>query len=154
MIRVQQQDFHLQTEYELLLDAGRTGAAVSFTGLVRDFLPHGQAEEQSAAGFFLQHYPGMTERVLEKIEQRARERWDLQRVTIIHRIGELKTGDQIVFVGVTSAHRQDAFAAAQFIMDILKTEAPFWKKEGDHWVEAKDSDQQAADQWLKNRIDN
>lgn len=143
MISVQTEDFLLQHEYQKLIEQGATGAVVTFVGLVRDF------SEKSGVRFYLQHYPGMTEQVLYKICESARQRWQLQSVTVIHRVGELLPGDQIVFVGVSSKHRNEAFEACQFIMDILKTEAPFWKKEGDHWVDAKDSDQQAAERWLQ-----
>lgn len=99
----------------------------------------------------LEHYPGMTEKALAEIVAKARSRWPLGRVTVIHRVGELWPGDEIVFVGVTSAHRSSAFDAGQFIMDYLKTRAPFWKREatpeGDRWVEARDSDQQLAKRW-------
>ncbi|BCQ38799.1 molybdopterin synthase catalytic subunit [Erwinia rhapontici] len=99
----------------------------------------------------LEHYPGMTEKALAEIVEEARARWPMQRVTVIHRIGELFPGDEIVLVGVSGAHRGAAFAAAEFIMDQLKTRAPFWKQEataeGDRWVAARDSDHQAADRW-------
>lgn len=140
MIRVQTEDFHLQTEYEQLQKHGHSGAIVTFVGSVRDFGGEGS--------FRLDHYPGMTEKVLEKIEQQANQRWDLISTTIIHRVGNLAAGDQIVFVGVSSRHRKNAFAACEYMIDILKTQAPFWKKEGDTWVDAKESDSEAADKWL------
>ncbi|SMF43746.1 molybdopterin synthase subunit MoaE [Alteromonadaceae bacterium Bs31] len=143
MIRVQKEDFDLTAEYHKLIKKGESGAIVTFVGLVRDF-NKGRVNES----MLLQHYPGMTEKVLKKIEQEARQRWRLLETTIIHRVGELLSGDQIVLVGVSSKHRSDAFSAAQFIMDILKSEAPFWKKEGEHWVEAKSSDDKAAARWL------
>lgn len=139
MISVQREDFNLQTEYEALQRAGESGAIVTFTGLVRDF---------PGSEFRLEHYPGMTEKVLQRIDADARARWPLSATRIIHRIGALNAGDQIVFVGVSSRHRKSAFDACQFIIDILKTQAPFWKKEGDSWVEAQDSDSAAADKWL------
>ncbi len=141
MIRVQHEDFDQNTEYRALLQKGESGAAVTFVGLVREF----QDEEK----MLLQHYPGMTEKVLEKIVETAHKRWDLQQVNLIHRIGSLRSGDQIVFVGVSSKHRAEAFSACQYIMDILKTQAPFWKKEGNTWVDAKSSDEDAATQWLE-----
>lgn len=146
MIRVQTEDFHLQTEYEALQQSGHSGAIVTFIGSVRDFTGLGTTEDN--ATFRLDHYPGMTEKVLEKIELQAKARWDLIATTIIHRVGELKAGDQIVLVGASSRHRKNAFEACEFMMDILKTQAPFWKKEGHHWVDAKESDNEAANRWL------
>ncbi len=143
MIRVQQQDFSVEHERLLLLRPGDSGACVTFVGHVRRFSDNPQAT------FLLQHYPGMTEKVLQKIEQQAQSRWKLDNTCIIHRVGELKVGEQIVFVGVSSPHRAEAFAACEFMIDILKTEAPFWKKEGDQWVEARDSDNKAAEKWMR-----
>ncbi len=146
-IQVQTQDFDLQTEYQTLrtLSSG-IGAIVQFVGLMRDI-----NEGDEVSHLFLEHYPGMTEKSLDKIVEEARERWPLLGVRLIHRVGELTPSDQIVMVMVASAHRQAAFAACDFIMDYLKTRAPFWKKEqtntGSRWVEAKDSDNQAADRW-------
>lgn len=145
-ISIQFADFSLKHEAEALrLDNG-IGAIVTFSGLVRDM--HG---EQSVTGLFLEHYPGMTEKSLQTIAEEAQARWPLRALTIIHRIGELKAGDQIVFVGVSGAHRGAAFSACEFIMDYLKTRAPFWKKslnsDGDCWVEAKDSDTTASERW-------
>jgi molybdopterin synthase catalytic subunit len=108
---------------------------VTFSGLVRDVT------------LTLEHYPGMTERELDRIEADARARWDLQAVTIIHRVGELRPADNIVLVATASKHRKDAFEAAEFLMDYLKTRAPFWKREGETWVEAKASDDAAAERW-------
>lgn len=123
-----------------------TGALVCFTGYVREF--NQGAEVQ---GLFLEHYPGMTERALQQIAEEAASRWPLQRIHILHRIGQLGLAEPIVFVATTSAHREDAFNACAFIMDYLKTRAPFWKKEqtpeGSRWVEGRDSDQQAAGRW-------
>lgn len=145
-ISVQFADFSLKHEAEALrLDNG-VGAIVTFSGLVRDM--HGN---QAVTGLFLEHYPGMTEKSLQAIAAEAQSRWPLLALTIIHRIGELKAGDQIVFVGVSSAHRSAAFSACEFIMDYLKTRAPFWKKslqaDGECWVEAKESDTAASMRW-------
>jgi len=146
-IRVQQADFsHEQEVTGLRARGGEIGAIVTFTGLVRD-LDSGS----SVRGLYLEHYPGMTEKSLRGIVTQAGERWPLLSVTVIHRVGELHAAEQIVFVGVSTAHRHDAFAACEFIMDFLKTRAPFWKKslqaDGEHWVEAKDSDTAASDRW-------
>ena len=146
-ISVQSADFEMQAEYQCLLaDNPQDGAVVTFVGLVRDV-----NQGQAVRGLFLEHYPGMTEKTLQDICLQARERWALGRIRIIHRVGKLKLADQIVFVGVTAAHRKAAFAGAEFIMDFLKTRAPFWKKEsserGEYWVAAKDSDKEAADRW-------
>mgnify|MGYP001560654166 FL=1 len=146
-IRIQTDDFDLAAEYELLreLDAA-VGAVVTFTGLVRDL-----EKNTSINSLTLQHYPGMTESLLQEIVDQAAVRWDLIGVTVIHRVGELLPSDQIVFVGVASQHRADAFEAAQFVMDYLKTKATFWKKVDQngqqHWVESKDSDQTAKERW-------
>lgn len=146
-IRVQEQDFSLQAETDLLRSiASDTGALVTFTGLVRDF-----SEGRQVHGLYLEHYPGMTQRSLEAIAAEAAGRWPVHAVTIIHRTGRLDAGQQIVFVGVSSTHREAAFSACQFLMDYLKTRAPFWKKsyspDGEYWVEAKESDLQASDRW-------
>lgn len=147
MIKVQQEDFSLASEYKALwADAPKIGAIVTFTGLVRDF-----NADESVTGLFLEHYPGMTEKVLAQLVEDAKKRWPIINVRIIHRIGELKASDQIVFVGVNSEHREAAFAACEFLMDFLKTKAPFWKKEqrqsGDTWVEAKATDKERATRW-------
>lgn len=147
MIRVQQADFNLTDEYDALrADCPKIGAITTFVGLMRDF-----NEGDNVSSLFLEHYPGMTENVLEDIRQQAMERWSLQQVRIVHRVGDLHPSDQIVFVGVSSAHRGDAFSACEFIMDFLKTQAPFWKREqtseGSRWVEARQSDDDAADRW-------
>jgi molybdopterin synthase catalytic subunit len=132
--------------YRWLAACDEDGAVVTFTGKVRN---HNLGND--VAALTLEHYPGMTEKALQEIVDAARERWPLQRVTVIHRVGELFPGDEIVLVGVTSAHRGSAFSAAEFIMDYLKTRAPFWKREateqGDRWVDARDSDHQAAQRW-------
>jgi len=145
-IKVQEQDFDI-TEVTRGLCAGRSdiGAVASFVGLVRD-MPQNRLEKMT-----LEHYPGMTEKSLGKIVETAQQRWEILDVAIIHRVGELKPADQIVLVSVASAHRKAAFAACEFIMDYLKTDAPFWKKEtdeqGESWVEAKQSDNEARGKW-------
>lgn len=145
-IRVGAAPFSMADEYAWLSTSSEDGAVVTFTGKVRN---HNLGD--SVAALTLEHYPGMTEKALHEIVEEARSRWPLQRISVIHRIGELFPGDEIVFVGVTSAHRGSAFAAAEFIMDYLKTRAPFWKREataqGDRWVDARDSDHQAAQRW-------
>ncbi|MFT6897453.1 MAG: molybdopterin synthase catalytic subunit [Paraglaciecola sp.] len=147
VIVVQTADFEMQTLYQQLRQANTTdGAIVTFTGLVRDFNQGSQV-----SGLYLEHYPAMTQKALQRIVNEARQRWALGRVCVLHRVGQLAPGEQIVFVGVTSSHRQNAFAAGEFIMDYLKTRAPFWKKEitnqGDSWVSAKQQDKVAADKW-------
>jgi molybdopterin synthase catalytic subunit len=148
LIRVQSEDFDCAAEIRALT-AGRDdiGAVVSFTGLVRR-----GAGDAAIEAMTLEHYPGMTEKELERIEAEARSRWPLSDATIIHRHGRLEPGDNIVLVVTASAHRQAAFEAAEFLMDYLKTNAPFWKKEdrqegeGD-WVAAKSGDDTAAARW-------
>lgn len=147
MIRVQAEDFDIGGEIERLR-AGRTdiGAIVSFTGTVRDL---GGAD--AVADMTLEHYPGMTEKALEALEAEACKRWPLQDSLVVHRYGTLKPGENIVLVITLSAHRKAAFEAAEFMMDDLKTRAPFWKKEttaaGTRWVEARESDDVAAARW-------
>ncbi|MBA8869395.1 molybdopterin synthase catalytic subunit MoaE [Pantoea agglomerans] len=145
-IRVGPAPFDMAEAYRWLAACDEDGAVVTFTGKVRN---HNLGND--VAALTLEHYPGMTEKALQEIVDAARERWPLQRVTVIHRLGELFPGDEIVLVGVTSAHRGSAFSAAEFIMDYLKTRAPFWKREateqGDRWVDARDSDHQAAQRW-------
>ncbi|KAF6667612.1 molybdopterin synthase catalytic subunit MoaE [Pantoea sp. EKM101V] len=145
-IRVGPAPFDMAEAYRWLAACEEDGAVVTFTGKVRN---HNLGSD--VAALTLEHYPGMTEKALQEIVAAARERWPLQRVTVIHRVGELFPGDEIVLVGVTSAHRGSAFSAAEFIMDYLKTRAPFWKREateqGDRWVDARDSDHQAAQRW-------
>lgn len=147
MIRVQEAPFDAGVEQQTLL-AGRTdiGAVVSFIGLVRDF-----NERPEVTALTLEHYPGMTEAALDDIVTEAEARWPLDGVRVIHRIGRLAPGDPIVLVVVASAHRRAAFEACDFIMDYLKTRAPFWKKEhatdGDYWVAERDSDHQDAYRW-------
>jgi molybdopterin synthase catalytic subunit len=146
-VRVQEQDFDIGAEIAAFrrADPG-IGAIASFIGLVRDV-----NEGAAVAGMRLEHYPGMTEKALAGIVDEAKRRWDIVDALVIHRVGELKPLDQIVLVVVTGAHRGAAFAACEFIMDYLKTQAPFWKKEqtaqGAHWVEARASDDQAAERW-------
>ena len=147
MISIQTDDFDAGAEYEALrLTGPGTGAIVTFSGLVRD-----SGDLSGVTGLFLEHYPGMTEQVIQGLIDEASRRWDVQRARVIHRIGRLALADQIVFVGVCSAHRGDAFAACEFIMDALKTSAPFWKKEitreGEHWVEQKESDVARSQGW-------
>ncbi len=146
-VRVQTQDFDTGFEISLLRHARKdTGAVVSFIGQVRD-LNEGDAVSQLT----LEHYPGMTEKALEGIVSQAQSRWDIFDALIIHRVGTLQPTDQIVFVAVSSAHRGEAFKACEFIMDYLKTEAPFWKKEvtkqGERWVDAKLTDDDARERW-------
>lgn len=151
-ICVQHNDFDVGQEYSALIAGNAAaGAVVFFVGRVRDF-----NDGRLVAGLSLEHYPGMTEKILEQILTEAKLRWDLVSARIIHRVGELRLGDQIVFVGVTSAHREHAFQAAEFLMDFLKTRAPFWKKEitpeGENvWVEAKNKDGEAAERWDSDR---
>ncbi|MGF1875851.1 molybdopterin synthase catalytic subunit MoaE [Photobacterium frigidiphilum] len=148
MISVQFDDFSVAEEYALLSAGTDAGAVVTFIGKVRDF-----NQGDDVTGLLLEHYPGMTEKSLEEIVVQARERWPLLKTRVIHRVGDLGLGDQIVFVGVTSAHRGAAFEACEFIMDFLKTRAPFWKKEQTgnetRWVDARDTDTSAADRWHK-----
>ncbi|HBY88528.1 MAG TPA: molybdopterin synthase catalytic subunit MoaE [Colwellia sp.] len=150
-ISIQTNDFSLADEVALLEEDNVTdGAVVTFTGRVRN-----NNNGNSVTTLTLEHYPGMTEKSLAKIIMQAKDRWQIGRVKVIHRIGELSIGDQIVFVGVTSKHRQDAFAANEFIMDYLKVKAPFWKKEqitdegktSENWLDAKNSDTDKADLW-------
>lgn len=146
-ISIQTDDFSLAEEVALLEHNNAVdGAVVTFTGRVRN-----QNEGKHVTSLTLEHYPGMTEKSLSKIIIQAKERWRIGRVKVIHRVGELFIGDQIVFVGVTSKHRQDAFSANEFIMDYLKVKAPFWKKEAGendaNWLDAKSSDENKAAKW-------
>ena len=138
-VSVQREDFDLGVEVKAISNNPKIGAVASFIGLVRD------------VAMTLEHYPGMTERAIAKIVEEAKARWQVMDCAVIHRYGALKPNDQIVLVAVASAHRGDAFAACEFIMDYLKTQAPFWKKEqtaeGARWVEAKAVDDQAAERW-------
>lgn len=147
MIRVQSQDFDIGAEIAAIRK-GRSdiGAIVSFTGTVRD-----TADGAPITAMTLEHYPGMTEKELERVEQEAHERWPLQASLIVHRVGAMRPGENIVLVITASAHRQAAFEAAEFLMDYLKTDAPFWKKEdgpsGSGWVDARESDDAARARW-------
>lgn len=149
MIRVQTEDFDIGAEIEAL-KRGRydIGAIVSFTGSVRD-------ADGSVTEMTLEHYPGMTEKELARIEQEAQTRWPLEASLIVHRTGALKPGDNIVLVVTASAHRDAAFEAARFLMDYLKTSAPFWKHEsgpgGRRWVEAKAGDEAAKSRWQRDK---
>jgi len=148
-VRIQEHDFDLSVEVARLREGdGQVGAVAVFIGTVRD-LNEGSAVKQMT----LEHYPGMTEAALEEIIEQAKSRWDLRNALTIHRIGPLKPQDQIVLVAVTSAHRGEAFSACEFMMDYLKTQAPFWKKEdtpdGARWVDARVSDDQALERWSK-----
>ncbi len=142
-VSVQETDFDVGAEIAVL-SAGdvNAGAVASFIGLVRG---------GEVAAMTLEHYPEMTEQALTEISAQARERWEVRRVRVIHRVGKLLPGERIVFVGVASSHRHDAFVACEFIMDYLKTQAPFWKKEetpaGGRWVDARESDDAAARRW-------
>ena len=145
-ITVQKEDFDLSNEVKLARgNNSDTGAVVSFVGTVRDL------EGTSLKSMTLEHYPEMTEKSLHEISTQARRRWDIQSITIIHRIGELKVSDQIVLVITTSKHRGDAFDSCHFIMDYLKTDAPFWKKESleneDNWVESRKGDIDQKNRW-------
>jgi molybdopterin synthase catalytic subunit len=146
-VRVQTADFDAGAEIAALRrDDARVGGVASFIGVVRDLNDGDRVAEMT-----LEHYPGMTEKALEKIVDEARQRWDIYDALVIHRVGKLKPTDQIVLVVVTSAHRGEAFRACEFLMDYLKTRAPFWKKEqtaqGGRWVEARTSDDAAAERW-------
>ncbi len=168
-ISIQSQDFEHAAEYEALRhcsenntaksncenksdtehrNSSKNGAIVTFTGLVRDY-----NVKDDVSGLCIEHYEGMTEKAIENICHEAESRWLLGQIRIIHRIGNLSAAEQIVFVGITSAHRKDAFEAAQFIMDYLKQSVPLWKKEftsnGEEWVEAKHSDAESFQRWFK-----
>lgn len=146
-VRIQEGDFDLNFELtaQRASDA-RVGAQVSFVGLVRDINDGAGVSEMT-----LEHYPGMTEKALEEIVAEASDRWNIYDALVIHRVGPLKPCDQIVLVAVSSAHRGDAFSACEFIMDYLKTRAPFWKREvtpeGARWVDAREADDSAAARW-------
>jgi molybdopterin synthase catalytic subunit len=146
-VRIQTQDFDAGTEIATLRRGNpKIGAVASFIGVCRD-----ANDGDAVTGMTLEHYPGMTEKALENIVAEAKRRWDVMEALVVHRVGELKPTDQIVLVVVTGAHRGEAFAACEFIMDYLKTRAPFWKKEetprGACWVEARTSDDEAAQRW-------
>lgn len=148
-IKIIESNFDIDTEYRQLLDqSGDTGAVVTFVGLVREM-----AGEESVNELFLEHYAGLTEKLIGEILDDANNRWDILAAKVIHRVGKLAPGDQIVFVGIASKHRADAFAACEFVMDYLKTKAAFWKKEtdsaGSRWIESRDEDQKRAERWKK-----
>ena len=146
-VRVQTEDFNVSAEIDKLREHNpKIGAIASFVGVVRDL-----NDGDEVATLTLEHYPGMTEKSLEDIVSQAKQRWDIYDALVVHRVGTLKPLDQIVLVIVTSAHRGESFKACEFLMDYLKTRAPFWKKEvtpeGARWVEARSSDDAAADRW-------
>lgn len=146
-IRVQSAPFDITAEQDALCRGRpRVGALVTFVGLMRDLSQGAQVSRMT-----LEHYPGMTEKALSEIAQEAAARWSLEGLSLIHRVGPLEPQDPIVFVGVTSQHRGDAFRACEFLIDYLKTRAPFWKKErtedGERWVEARASDDEASARW-------
>jgi len=148
-VSVQEHDFNVQDEYDLLCQSNADdGAIVFFVGRVRDL-----NEGDEVKALTLEHYPGMTEKSLHAIIDKACDRWALNRVRVIHRVGTMLPSEQIVFVAVSSPHRGDSFNGAEFIMDYLKTQAPFWKKEstedGERWVTAKQTDSEQANQWQK-----
>ncbi|ROS04645.1 molybdopterin synthase subunit MoaE [Sinobacterium caligoides] len=146
---VEESDFDIQQQQDWLSSVGdHVGAVVSFVGLVRDI-----NEGLDISTMELEHYPGMTERSIEDICQLATQRWPVHSVSVVHRVGLLCPADQIVYVGVSSRHRGDGFQACEFIMDYLKTQAPFWKKEqtaaGAKWVDAREKDHSAAERWAE-----
>ena len=146
-VSVQEADFDFKHEHTLLVSGDKgVGAVVAFIGMVRDL-----NLTEDVVALELEHYPGMTEKSLLRIAEQAAQRWSLQAARIVHRVGKMYPGDQIVMVLTASAHRGDAYEANQFMMDYLKTEAPFWKKEwtpeGPRWIEARDSDDHAASKW-------
>jgi molybdopterin synthase catalytic subunit len=148
-IKIQESDFDVSEEIASLRKGDpRVGAVVTFLGTVRDMNDGSQVK-----GMTLEHYPGMTEKALQEILDQAKARWDIYQTLVIHRVGPLLPEDQIVLVAVTSAHRGEAFAACEFIMDYLKTAAPFWKKEdtpdGARWVDARVTDEVAMARWAK-----
>ncbi len=145
-ISVQEAEFDQNAVYNWLSESHSVGATVIFIGKVRDV-----NLGDDVSSLYLEHYPVMTEKALQEIISEAQSRWNIQRVSVIHRVGLLHTGDEIVLVGISSAHRGDAYHANEFIMDYLKSKAPFWKKEqtnkGDRWIEARDSDKEALKKW-------
>ncbi len=151
MIRVQREDFDLGAEMAALTTGKHViGGLAVFVGLVRDVVG-----EEALGAMTLEHYPGMTEKMLERIEAEANERWPLEASLIVHRTGRLEPGERIVLVAAASQHRQAAFEACQFLIDWLKTKAPFWKLEetpdGGQWVDAKAGDDAATERWVKNK---
>jgi len=150
LILVQEADFDINKHYQTLLhiNPSSTGAAVLFVGLVRDL------DGSKVEAMELEHYPGMTEKCLQEIVHKTHDRWPIEGIHVIHRVGRLQSHEQIVLVGVASRHRSDAFSACEFVMDYLKQEAPFWKAEitehGKQWVDAKEFDKQANNRWQPN----
>ena len=144
IIEINQSAIDINSLIKWLYESPQDGAVVTFMGKVRSL-------ENQVICLTLEHYPQMTEKVLSNIIHQARDRWSINRVALVHRVGKINVNESIVFVGVSSAHRRDAFAATEFIMDVLKNEAPFWKKEqttsGENWVEAKQSDVNALKKW-------
>lgn len=148
MLSIQEEDFDIATEYAALRkNASNTGAIVTFVGLVRD-------TEKGLNHMLLEHYPGMTESVIQQIIDSAVHSWKIDEPRVIHRVGKLRATDQIVFVGVSSTHRSDAYAACEFLMDQLKTKATLWKKEvtadSEQWLDSKPSDIKRAERWNEN----
>ena len=148
-VSVQENDFDLASVLVALrASSTKIGALVSFVGLVRDF-----SKDEKIENIFLEHYPGMTEKALDKIIHEAEARWNLLGTRVIHRIGLLRPNDQIVLVATAAAHRGEAFASCEFIIDYLKTAAPFWKKEqtstGAQWLETRETDMQRSARWQK-----
>jgi molybdopterin synthase catalytic subunit len=148
-VRIQREDFDpAALQQELTAGDEGAGAVVSFVGLVR-----GGNQGREILRMELEHYPGMTESSIQSIIDEARERWDIRAARVLHRIGELQVGEQIVYVGVSGTHRGSSFQACEFIMDYLKTRAPFWKKEttrdGAHWVDAREADEDAVRRWAR-----
>ncbi|WP_294615833.1 molybdopterin synthase catalytic subunit MoaE [uncultured Gilliamella sp.] len=145
IIQVTKQPINVDELIDWLSTSPQDGAIVTFIGKVRML-------EQQTTSLYLEHYSGMTEKVLAKIIAQARTKWQINRVAVIHRVSEIYTNEKIVFVGVSSAHRTDSFAATEFIMDLLKSEAPLWKKErttkGENWVKAKKTDKAALKKWF------
>lgn len=148
-IKIQNEDFDVSKETQKLHER-ESGAIVNFIGLVRE---HAEHNDEQIISMTLEHYPGMTESEIDKIVQKSIKKWELTGITVIHRVGKLFVSDQIVFVGVASKHRQNAFDACNFIMDWLKTKAPFWKieesKSERKWVESRQSDEDAIYKWKK-----
>ena len=150
VVRVTEKDFDVSDEYQALCDsASKSGAVVFFVGLVRDF--YDDVDGEQITHLELHHYPGMTERLCEDIIERAQARYPFEEARVIHRVGKIQASEQIVMVAVASQHRENAFQAAQLIMDYLKTKATFWKKEigdrGEQWIGQKDKDLTALNRW-------
>lgn len=151
-VLITEHDFNIASEYKALCDsAPHSGAVVFFVGLVRDLYKQDASCDEKVSHIELEHYPGMTEQLCQQIMSEAQTRFGFSSARLVHRVGSLHAGDQIVFVAVASQHRESAFEAAQFIMDYLKTRATFWKKEvgdqGSHWLGIKDKDKKAAKRW-------